>query len=74
MYCFTIALYTAPLLVTSVTDSVLMDLAFMQMGQDLTYSERILRFMKLCCCFGFFCSCCTEPARATSDRKWRGSG
>jgi hypothetical protein len=44
----------------------------LQMGQDLTYSERILRFMKLCCCVGFFCSCCTEPGRSGTDKKWRG--
>jgi hypothetical protein len=72
--CFNCVLYAAPMLVTAVTNSVLMHFASMQMGQDLTYSERILRFMKLCCCFGFFCSCCTEPERANSDRKWRGSG
>lgn len=49
-------------------------LLLLQIGQDLTYSERILRFMKLCCCVGFFCSCCTEPARNTRDRHWRGPG
>lgn len=46
----------------------------LQMGQDLTYSERILRFMKMCCCVGFCCSCCTEPAPSGADKKWRGPG
>lgn len=46
----------------------------LQIGQDLTYSERILRFMKMCCCCGFFCSACTEPAPSGSDKKWRGAG
>lgn len=44
----------------------------LQMGEDLSYSERILRFMRMCCCFSFFCACCTEPSRAEKDRKWRG--
>lgn len=43
-----------------------------KMGEDLSYSERILRFMRMCCCFSFFCACCTEPSRAEKDRKWRG--
>lgn len=42
-----------------------------RIGQDLSYSERILRFMKMCCCFSFFCACCTEPDRAERDRDWR---
>eukprot|EP00879_Flechtneria_rotunda_P004353 GHRR01004604.1.p1 GENE.GHRR01004604.1~~GHRR01004604.1.p1 ORF type:complete len:275 (+),score=73.15 GHRR01004604.1:221-1045(+) len=45
-----------------------------KIGEDLSYSERILRFMKLCCCVGFFCSCCTEPNRNAKDKDWRGSG
>eukprot|EP00878_Enallax_costatus_P014380 GHUV01015040.1.p1 GENE.GHUV01015040.1~~GHUV01015040.1.p1 ORF type:complete len:148 (+),score=32.06 GHUV01015040.1:319-762(+) len=43
-----------------------------KIGEDLTYSERILRFMRLCCCIGFFCSCCTEPGRRDQDKQWRG--
>jgi hypothetical protein len=43
-----------------------------KIGEDLTYSERILRFMRLCCCVGFFCSCCTEPSRNERDKQWRG--
>eukprot|EP00877_Chromochloris_zofingiensis_P011936 jgi/Chrzof1/6997/Cz02g07030.t1 len=45
-----------------------------KMGTDLSYSERILRYMKLCCCFGFFCSKCTEPERNDMDKNWRGVG
>ncbi|KAF8072599.1 SNAP33 [Scenedesmus sp. PABB004] len=43
---------------------------------DLSYSERILRFMRLCCCFGFFCSCCTEPGppKPKSRPSMRGPG
>lgn len=44
-----------------------------KIGTDLTYSQRILRYMRMCCCIGFFCSCCTEPERETSDRNWRPS-
>ncbi|KAF6264502.1 hypothetical protein COO60DRAFT_1624263 [Scenedesmus sp. NREL 46B-D3] len=44
-----------------------------KIGEDLSYSERILRFMRLCCCFSFFCSCCTEPDRAEKDQQWRGA-
>lgn len=46
--------------------------ACMQIGEDLTYSERLLRFMRMCCCFSFFCACCTEPARNVNDKEWRG--
>jgi hypothetical protein len=42
-----------------------------QIGTDLSYAERMLRYMRLCCCVGFFCSCCTEPERNKKDAKWR---
>jgi hypothetical protein len=42
-----------------------------QIGTDVTYSQRILRYMQMCCCLGFFCSCCTEPGREQEDRNWR---
>lgn len=42
-----------------------------RIGTDLTYSQRILRYMKMCCCVGFFCSSCTEPERTVDDRNWR---
>lgn len=56
------------------TQLLLLPIYIAQMGQDLTYSERLLRFMKLCCCVGFFCSCCTEPARNAHDKQWHGAG
>lgn len=43
-----------------------------QIGTDLTYSQRILRYMSTCCCLGFFCSSCLEPEREAADRHWRG--
>lgn len=43
-----------------------------QIGRDLSYSERLLRYMRLCCCVGFFCSCCAEPeGRNAKDSRWR---
>ncbi|GBF90321.1 hypothetical protein Rsub_02427 [Raphidocelis subcapitata] len=45
-----------------------------KIGSDVTYSQRILRYMSMCCCFSFFCSCCTEPDRNEGDHAWRGSG
>jgi hypothetical protein len=42
-----------------------------QIGSDLTYSQRILRYMRMCCCVGFFCSSCVEPEREVEDRNWR---
>jgi hypothetical protein len=49
-------------------------LAPKQIGSDVSYSQRILRYMSMCCCFSFFCSCCTEPDRQDGDRAWRGNG
>ena len=56
----------------AVTNPLLLLYSFaLQIGADLSYSERILRYMRLCCCVGFFCSCCTEPERNKKDARWR---
>ena len=42
-----------------------------QMGTDISYSQRILRYMSSCCCVAFFCASCVEPQRRADDRDWR---
>ncbi len=46
----------------------------MQIGKDIGYSERILRFMRMCCLCGFCCSCFTEPEGPKHDEQWRSGG
>jgi hypothetical protein len=44
-----------------------------KLGSDLSYSERMLKFMRRCCCVGLFCACCFEPeGKGDKDRAWRG--
>lgn len=43
-----------------------------RLGSDLSYSERMLKFMRRCCCVGLLCACCFEPGRSEADREWRG--
>lgn len=44
-----------------------------KLGSDLSYSERMLKFMRRCCCVGLFCACCFEPeGKNEGDRGWRG--
>jgi hypothetical protein len=46
-----------------------------RLGSDLSYSERMLKFMRRCCCVGLFCGCCFEPSgKVEEDREWRHGG
>jgi hypothetical protein len=44
-----------------------------RLGSDLSYSERMLKFMRRCCFVGLCCACCFEPTgKVEGDREWRG--
>jgi hypothetical protein len=46
-----------------------------RLGSDLSYSERMLKFMRRCCCVGLFCACCFEPTgKVEEDSEWRANG
>ncbi len=43
----------------------------LQIGEEITYGERILNAMRLCCCVDILCGCWTEPKRAPADKNWK---
>ena len=43
-----------------------------QLGSELTYSQRVLRAMRVCCCVDICCPGMADPKRdAAADARWR---